>query len=240
VFFTLWIDSLRRRSCPSCVPRSTARRRRGSSFPRDPGGQRLRESTDLAGLAVGGARAASSEDLSLFVHQRYGIARFQDPGAGVVGVVGVGTRAAGEPRGQRAAVGFERCRSGTDSIAPRRNAIFCPSGKAPGRTARPSRTTGLGCRSAGKAAQAARPRRAWSSCPKMSWSRGSCLQIVTGQMLRAVAVRRCREACAGGPHVALPPGRPWTPASPTRMPTSALQTAQPRARRRVAASGEDV
>ena len=49
-----------------------------------------------------------------------------------------------------------------------------------------------------------------------------------------MAVRRCRAASAGGPHVAFPPGRPWTPASPMSMQTSALPSAQPRARRRVA------
>lgn len=53
---------------------------------------------------------------------------------------------------------------------------------------------------------------------------------------RAVAMRRRSAACPGGPQVALPPGRPWTPASPTRMPTRARCAAQPRARRWVAAS----
>ena len=54
---------------------------------------------------------------------------------------------------------------------------------------------------------------------------------------RAVAVRRRRAVWAGGPQVGLPPGRPWMPASPMRMPLRACSTAQPRARRRVAASG---
>ncbi len=53
----------------------------------------------------------------------------------------------------------------------------------------------------------------------------------------AVAMRRCNAAWAGGPQVALPPGRPWTPASPMRRPLRARSTAHPRARRRVAASG---
>ncbi len=52
-----------------------------------------------------------------------------------------------------------------------------------------------------------------------------------------VAVRRRSAAWAGGPQVGLPPGRPWTPASPMWMPPRARSTAQPRARRRVAVSG---
>jgi hypothetical protein len=54
-----------------------------------------------------------------------------------------------------------------------------------------------------------------------------------------VAVRRCKAVSAGGPHVAFPPGRPWTPASPMSRRASALDSAQLRARRRVAASAVD-
>lgn len=51
------------------------------------------------------------------------------------------------------------------------------------------------------------------------------------------AVRRRSEACPGGPQVGLPPGRPCTPALPMERQARARPTAQPRARRRVAASG---
>ncbi len=51
-----------------------------------------------------------------------------------------------------------------------------------------------------------------------------------------VATSRRSAALAGGPHVGFPPGRPWTPLSPMIRQASALLTAQPRARRRVAAS----
>jgi hypothetical protein len=49
-------------------------------------------------------------------------------------------------------------------------------------------------------------------------------------------MRRRSAACAGSAHVAFPPGRPWTPSSPIIRQASALLSAQPRARRRVAAS----
>lgn len=62
-------------------------------------------------------------------------------------------------------------------------------------------------------------------------------QTATCSVWPTVAVRRRSAAWAGGPQLGLPPGRPRTPASAMWMPARARSTAQPRARRRVAASG---
>jgi hypothetical protein len=74
------------------------------------------------------------------------------------------------------------------------------------------------------------PASAWEGRPELASSYESQARV---------AVRRCKAASAGGPHVAFPPGRPWTPASPMSRQASALDSAQPRARRRVAASAAD-
>jgi hypothetical protein len=87
-------------------------------------------------------------------------------------------------------------------------------------------------------AAASHPRRGLTRHRPLEGGRESDADL-TKRLLRnyaTEAVRRRREARAGGPQVGFPPGRPCLPASAMRRLPTARHTAHPRARRQVAAS----
>lgn len=139
-----------------------------------------------------------------------------------------------ERQGCSVRVGNGYIPAGSDAlITPVTPRSFIRTGRGSGSSGRPSCHQGLTTRVRGTSSDRNRPSDHLRDSPQL------VLEPPAGMLDHwwTDAVRRCSAAWAGGPQVGLPPGRPWTPASPMWMPLRARSTAQPRARRRVAASG---